>query len=378
MKQKRNIVWLDVARFLAMFFVVVSHAGDTFNQNAPAGDASYALWGEVWGSAARFCVPVFAMMTGFLLLPVQQSWGSFVRKRVTRVVLPFVFWSVLYCLLPAFVALCGGNADTLHIFVPFAGDEIGWAAAWKAIKLVPVNFCMLTTHLWYVYMLIGLYLVLPIFSPWYEKSTNREKIAFLALWGVSLFLPYARVYLPSEGFVWGECNWNQFGLLYGFSGFLGYALLGSVLGRMRALSWTKTLLVAIPLFTLGFVVTYCGYHHEVVVTNNDYDHYPAQIELFWTFCSPQVVIMSASVFLLAKKITALPAVIERALADINTCGFGIYCAHYAFIGAIFCWIVKPLGLPVCMQLPIVAFISYLTVWGFVHVLRRIPGAKRIV
>lgn len=376
MSEAKHLVWLDVTRWFAMFFVVVSHAGDTFNFNAPPGDAAYAFWGEVWGSLARFCVPVFAMMTGFLLLPVKQDGGAFAKKRIGRVLPPFLFWSALYCLLPWLVALCGGTNDTLRIFIPFADCGVGWAPTWAALRQIPLNFCALTTHMWYVYMLIGLYLVLPVFSPWYEKANAKAKWAFLGLWGVSLVLPYVRNYL-GDGHVWGECAWNDYGLLYGFSGFLGYAVLGSMLGHLRTWSWTKTLLVSVPLLVGGFAVTYFGYHHMIVVTHNDYATYAKQIELYWTFCSPNVVAMSAAVFLLTKKCVHLPSGLARALADVNRCGFGIYCAHYLFIGAVFHVCVKPLALPVAVQLPLTALLSYFVVWGVVHVLRALPLLRRI-
>ena len=377
MAEKKHEVWLDVVRFLAMFFVVVSHAGDTFNMNTPAGDSSfYSLMGQIWGSLARFCVPVFAMMTGYLLLPTHMGWSAFARKRIGRVLGPFAFWSVVYCLFPLFVGLCGGDLATLKNFFPFSDAAACDApTAWGYLKLVPLSFCMMTTHLWYVYMLIGLYLVLPLFSAWYEKSTDREKLAFLGLWGASLALPYLRHAL--NGWVLGECAWNDFGTFYSFAGFLGYAVLGSVLGRMRTLSWTRTLALALPLFVGGFLVTFLGYRHAMTVSGGDYDKYADLIELYWQFLSPNVAAMSAAVFLVGKKFDHVPAPIARALKDINVCGFGIYCCHYAFIGAVYHACIKPLDLPVAVQLPITSFMAYMVVWGFVHGIRRIPGGKAI-
>ena len=376
MTEKKHEVWLDVVRFVAMFFVVVSHAGDTFNMNTPEGDSFYALMGQIWGSLARFCVPVFAMMTGYLLLPTRLDWGAFAKKRIGRVLGPFVFWSVIYCLFPLFVGVCGGDLQTLKNFFPFTdAAACNAATAWGYLKLVPLSFCMMTTHLWYVYMLIGLYLVLPIFSAWFEKATAREKTAFLGLWVASLSLPYLRHAL--HGWVLGECAWNDFGLFYSFAGFLGYAVLGSVLGKMRALSWTRTLAIAVPLFVAGFLVTFFGYRHAMAVSGGNYDKYADLIELYWQFLSPNVAAMSAAVFLVGKKFERVPAPIARALANINICGFGIYCCHYAFIGAVYHGCIKPLHLPVAIQLPLTSLVAYMVVWGFVRTVRALPGGKTI-
>ena len=90
--------------------------------------------------------------------------------------------------------------------------------------MIPFNFSMLAVQMWYVYLLIGLYLYIPIFSAWVKQASIKEQKVFLALWFVSLFIPYLREYLTKD--LWGTCSWNEFGLLYYFAGFNGYLLLG--------------------------------------------------------------------------------------------------------------------------------------------------------
>lgn len=370
-KRREYDTWLDVLRFVAMFFVVVSHAGDTFNMNAPEGDDFFSLMGQLWGSLARFCVPIFAMMTGYLLLPVRTGWGAFEKKRIGRLMGPFLFWSVAYCLLPLIVGACGGDLATLKNFIPFTdAPACDWSTSLMYLKRIPLSFCMMTTHLWYVYMLIGLYLALPLVSPWFERASGREKLAFLGLWAGSLSLPYLRV--ATHGWVWGECAWNDCGLFYSFGGFLGYAVLGSVLGKMRALSWGRTLAIAVPLFVAGYLVTFFGYRHSMIVTGGDYDKYADTIELYWQFLSPNAAAMSVAVFLLAKKATRVPAGLAAALKDINICGFGIYCVHYAVIGICYNAFLKRLGIPTAILLPVLALVAYMCTWGVVHALRKVP------
>lgn len=100
---KEHIVWLDVVRFAAMFTVVCCHCADPFNFYAgdPTADLeSIKFWGAAWGAALRPCVPLFVMITGALLLPVKDQAGPFYRKRISRVLWPFLIWSVLYNLFP--------------------------------------------------------------------------------------------------------------------------------------------------------------------------------------------------------------------------------------------------------------------------------------
>ena len=69
------------------------------------------------------------------------------------------------------------------------------------ILMIPFNFSILAVHMWYIYLLIGLYLYLPVFSAWVEKASERAKLMFLLAWGVTLLLPY---YYQFVSIIYGE------------------------------------------------------------------------------------------------------------------------------------------------------------------------------
>ena len=56
------------------------------------------------------------------------------------------------------------------------------------------------------------------------------------------------------------------------------------------------------------------------------------MELFFTYCSPNALLMTAAIFLLVRKVRITSPVICRALANLTKCGFGLYCVHYFFVG----------------------------------------------
>ena len=112
LNQRPHIVWLDVLRFVAIFMVLISHSADPFNASVEARtNPDFNLWGSAFGSLVRACVPLFVMMTGLLLLPVKQEMGSFYKKRISRVLYPFLVWSVLFNLAPWFIQFAGGSAQ---------------------------------------------------------------------------------------------------------------------------------------------------------------------------------------------------------------------------------------------------------------------------
>ena len=191
----QHIVWLDVVRLVAMFTVVCCHCTDPFNfyPGTSPDIVDIKFWGAVYGAALRPCVPLFVMITGALLLPVRGDASAFYKKRIPRVFFPFLIWSVIYNLFPWITGLLGVEPKVILDFFPYSGEEVmrqSLAVSLGYIAEMPFNFSLLDVHMWYIYLLIGLYLYLPIFSAWVEKASERAKLWFLAAWGVTLLLPY--------------------------------------------------------------------------------------------------------------------------------------------------------------------------------------------
>ena len=197
--QKTHIVWLDVVRLVAMFTVVCCHSADPFNfypGEPPANIAEIKWWGAVYGSLLRPCVPLFVMITGALLLPVKGEVAPFYRKRIGRVFWPFLIWSVIYNLFPWITGLLGVAPEVILDFFPYSGEEVmrqSLDVSLGYIAQMPFNFSLLDVHMWYIYLLIGLYLYMPVFSAWVEKASRKAQRWFLVAWGVTLFVPYYRV-----------------------------------------------------------------------------------------------------------------------------------------------------------------------------------------
>lgn len=103
-----RIVWADVVRLLAIFMVICAHCADPFNVSPQARlNPDFNFWGTIYGSLLRPCVPLFVMLTGLLILPVRMMTGAFYKKRLTRILWPFLIASVAYNLFPALTGAAG-------------------------------------------------------------------------------------------------------------------------------------------------------------------------------------------------------------------------------------------------------------------------------
>ena len=309
---------------------------------------SDGLWVSIIDSAFRCSVPLFVMISAYLLVPVTNV-QSFFKKRLVRVVIPFAIWSVLYAVLP--LLWNGVSADD----------------AWSALIHLTYNFNDASGHMWFVYMLIGLYLFMPVISPWLENSGKKGILFYIILWGVSTFFPYIRSFV---GDIYGECYWNEYNLLWYFSGFLGYVILAYFLRQYSTWSVRKRICAGILMYIAGYAVTGVIWYSRISTATT-----LQELELSWRFCTPNVVLESLGAFLI------IQALFERKrecrlINSISRLSYGIYLMHIFILGAVYSmlsgyfttpWTIVCVG---CLTFAICILISRLIAF--------LPGAKYII
>ena len=108
----KRIVFLDFVRVFACFLVMLVHAAENF-YGAPGStdmagpqslllNESDRLWVSVYDGFSRMSVPLFMIVSAFLLAPMKegQSAVEFYRRRAMRILPPFLLFMVLYSTLP--------------------------------------------------------------------------------------------------------------------------------------------------------------------------------------------------------------------------------------------------------------------------------------
>lgn len=373
-RNRQTIGWIDALRVIAIILVVISHCCDHFTALYGVDMAGYNL-GATIGSLVRPCVPLFAMMTGVLLLPVKSdvTLRGFYKKRIGRLLWPLIFWSLV---LPIANFLAYNYVWTapknLSLVGPFDVDNlVNHLYTWI------FNFNYDTIPFWYIYMLIGIYLVLPIVSRWLETASKKDIETVLWLWVVSLIVPYLTYFAPSLGFkgnygvvgLWGVCSWNSFGTFYYMSGFLGYMILANYLTHWPVrCSNAKLAAISIPAFIIGFAVTTIGYMSMMATENW------VLIEMFWSFCSVNVLLMTIPVFVWVERSGIKAAPWLTALA---TMSFGVYLCHFSIVQ----WgyeVFYATGLPGWIRLALNVVASSFISFGIVWLMMKTPLLKRFV
>lgn len=376
-----RIVWLDVIRCVAMIMVIGVHCIDPF-YISPTMRAipEYTHWAAIYGSLLRPSVPLFVMMTGLLLLPVKkQPLGKFYKKRIYRVLFPFLIWSVLYSMLPWVTGVLGLPKEIIGDFFCYTQGQESQSLidSLKDVAMIPFNFSHKENHMWYIYLLIGLYLYMPFFSAWIENADRKTKRAFLLIWIISLFIPYLKEYVANclferSGYVFGTDTWNKFGLFYYFAGFNGYLLLGHYVKKGNDWSLMKTFILCILMFAVGYYITYTGFS----TTASNPNATETEMELFFTFCSPNVLLMTLATFLLLQKVVITNSTVIKVLANMTQCGFGIYMVHYFVVGPFFL-LIGPSSLPIPLQVPLMAICIFLCSWAFTALIYKLMPRKAV-
>lgn len=363
---QRDIGWIDMLRITACFVVVFAHCCDPFVAHFDSNRGMF-LTGVFAGSITRPCVPLFVMMTAVLLLPVKSgsTYGSFCHKRIGRLIAPLVFWSIALPLV-TYCYFVYANPTTLNPQLSVADYTTDNLVG--RISTFVFNFNFDTTPLWYLYMLIGLYLVFPIISSWLQQASRKDIKQFLYVWGATLFLPYIKMFAPMLGYsgnygnmgLLGECDWNIYGTFYYMSGFIGYAVLAFYLNKYPLQwSWKKLSAICIPMFLAGYAVTSIGY----IITNGYFPGNYAYLEIIWYFTGINVFMMTFPVFVTIQKINARPRLWMQKAASLT---FGIYLCHFAFTFMAYDLYDTP-ALPYAVRIMLAAVTtfsaSYVLVWA---------------
>ncbi|MBE6286688.1 MAG: acyltransferase [Mediterranea massiliensis] len=327
MKTLERLIWMDWLRVTACIMVMIVHSTEPFYLGGKGSlilTEADAFWSAFFDSLVRACVPLFIVVSSYLQFPSNYSSGKFLRRRTIRILIPFLLWSIIYALV--------------------------WGEPIQNFKDLLLNFNYASGHLWFVYMLVGVYLLIPLLSPWAEKVSKQELQIYLLIWLFTTLIPIIRdwasnaslplIYgssdIPRQALypLWGECSWNTYGVFYYISGFIGYLLLGLYFRKfVGSLSWKKTLLIALPCYLTGFAITFGGFYQRVLDSANGI--YPVEgsiekaiwWETTWNYDTLGIVLMTIGWILLFRKIKFDGSFYQRILLPISKASYGIYLAH---------------------------------------------------
>lgn len=357
-KTKKRIIYLDYLRVIAIFGVLFNHISANW-----IGTGSFnSIIAIFYNSMGRVAVPIFLMLTGILLLNNKLPIKDFIKRRYPRVIIPFLFWIGLFIVYRWFVlepSLFSENPIKSAITV-FLGGR------------------------WYVWMILGVYLIIPIIAS-FIKGTKFEGVKyFLIIWFITTTL----------------CTLsNLFGFslhyldLAIFSGPIGYLILGYYLHNKEInMSPKKIIIISLFVFILFTLIKTYIAHYDL-----DFSH-TFRYYIFTVKSRLEndtiTIIQVAALFLIVKYLPMVKSGICEKITkfcnngkmlslniSISQASYGIYLCHY-FITLTVIKIMEMndiafSSIPPIIVVPIATICALLLSYAMIIILNKVPFINKL-
>ena len=278
-----RIYYLDSLKVLAIFAVVLIHSASTPLYTTLPSDALFA-YANLLDSFARFCVPVFFMASGAVLLSRDYDIADFYRKRLSKIIPVLVFWSLVYA---AFRVTVKGEAfEPLKLAMSFFDGHIYY-------------------HLWFLYVIVILYLLAPFMRRLILAMSHKEAFLLFIIWlAVAVLLPHIE-----------SVSGLKFGFAYReFGAYSGYFMLGYYLSRMPSSKpLSAFVMFAVSSATIFYLTGALSLQKGELVG------------VFYDYSSPLVLIQGVSIFLAFKAFEGAKVFVH--IARLAPLVFGVYLLH---------------------------------------------------
>ncbi len=297
---QQRIVYLDLLRCVAAIAVVAVHTLGGYRDLLGEIPIHHWLGAITMNSGLRWAVPVFIMISGAVLLsdPRPFHWRYYLRRRVAKVVIPFLMWSCLFACLASYSVHDGWNADLLK-------DKVS-------------NFIFQETyyHLGFFYYFIPLYFVAPLLMYAVKQGDRAPLIALLVVWlittGLNLFF--------IDG-LWSNDLWL----------FSGYLLLGYGLSKYD----NPSTLVLWGMAAIAIaIMVYSAF--QVVTLSLEVNEY--RVGRWLSYKTINTVVEATALFILFRYLASkLSENAKKVVAFVSRHSLGIYLAHPLMLLPLYQW-----------------------------------------
>jgi surface polysaccharide O-acyltransferase-like enzyme len=302
-KPQNRYYYFDFLRALAIFAVIILHdSADAAGQygKIPATDWLSAAF---YNGLTRCCVPMFVLLSGALLLRSDRdvTISEVFRKRLPKLVIPLVVWSIIY--------------EAFQFYTDKGYGTFNLLTALKIFYQGPLVF-----HFWFLYMMIGIYLVYPILNTFIRAATKSQVQYFIAVWFVTNCVC---------GIIGIATGLNIAVELNFFTGYVGYFVLGYYINHYTFSASQLKLIYAGCL--VAFIISIGAIILLQTLRDKGFN------DLIESDFTPDIPFALAGIFLLIKNHTfnLKPGWWQKNITQISTESYGIYIVHVLFVRLLF-------------------------------------------
>ncbi len=344
-KDSNRMVYLDLLRILAAFSVVLLHSAAQFWYVLDIKSTDWVI-ANSYDAISRFGVPLFVMISGVLFLDPKRTidWRRLYKHNILRLVIIYIVWSAAYGLLD-----CIWMWDTRMLH-------------WKDVlrEMLSGRY-----HLWFLPMLAGIYVLLPLLKSWLEYAKKSEIQYFLILFMVLQIGTETLRALTVSDEIHYILSLTKVDLICSYVGYFvwGYylAYVGIGTGLRKFFCWS-----AIPACLLNIILGCALSWREGRPMAGIYDSYS-----LFTF------IISTALFLLflnSKK--EYSGKTQKRIREISAGTLGVYLVHIGVMEVSKEYGLHCMMIPNIIGIPLHAIVCFVVCLLISMLLRRIPSVGR--
>lgn len=340
---KNRLVHYDLLRILAAFSVVMLHSAAQYWYSLPVESSEWKI-ANAYDALFRFGVPIFVMISGALFLRKELDVKRLYTNHILRLLIIYWVWSAAYGLFDCRV----------------------YEARYITLQIIGLELEGGRYHLWFLPMIVGIYVLLPLLHSWIRHADKKMLEYFLV---VFLVLQIGRetlnVLLQSQ-IVKFAINILDVQELSMACSYIGYFVLGYYITTHGIpKKWQKIIYWSmIPAAVLNIVVSNIFSVHKGVADGSIYDSYG-----MFTF------IIVVGIFLFFTEVVSKLRYSERAqgrIQEISLSTFGVYVVHIMCIELLAEWGIDSMVLPNIIGIPLLAVLVFGISIVLAAIMRRIP------
>lgn len=343
--KSERIFYFDALRALAILLVISLHACGHIAEIIPFDAHTIYSFHGVFATFEtnffRIGVDLFIMLSGALLLGRDWAVGGFLKKRINRLVKPFLFWSVVFSIA---LILASYFIPSMNFVTQFGVMDI-LMVFWNTITFQAPG----SVVYWFFWMMLGVYLLMPLLNRWINGAEMSHVEGFLIVWMIYLVLAYSLM-VPIPEVI------SFFVAPVGFA-VLGYYLRYTERGifKNHAVIWA---LILVP--TIAMLL----YAYSLI-----------DVDILFIFerYSVPVMLVATGVFCLFKNsewLNNLPVSLKNIIVSVSVCSYGMYLIH----SQIMMIVRKVIYLPqnYWLDFAILLLAGFVFSWIIIYVLSKIP------
>lgn len=341
--EKNRHNFIDLVRVIACFWVILSHVNASVLIQTPMSSTWFIS--EIFSVSCKPAIPLFVMISGYTMLDKVYDYKKMGQK-VWRVVLALFVFSVPYYI---FQWLDGTRA------------QISIGDFFFSVFQYPQ-----TIAFWYMYMYIGLLIMLPFIQKMVANMDKKDCEIFIGL----SFLIYGT--WPIIEYWFPQLTYSRLFDFAIFDSYVGLLMMGHYMKKYVTPSKQKTIAAIVTYVVCGVFVVLMTYREYMISAGTDYFFYDEVTQL-------PAILQGVALFYIVSQIK-LEGKFANIIKLIGGCTFGIYLLSDLLIvrlNMIF-GIMNAMGINPLLVVLIFDLIVYAAGFVIVFILKKIPGIRQLV